>query len=245
MKRLVTTILLVGLIALVGIIIIGVRVSSEEPLFADDDSFDLKGALFRLSAEFKNFDGSETFTNATVPQNPVPGEGGILAYRKEIYVPKEATLYVTISTTGDTHEGAASWFSCVVDDETDKKNDTTDTHEKASEMFCNPGAGGAAGVPGGWVALLKLPAPNEGADNCDDGNGGAGDCHDNNIYYTWCTNVKKGDHTVDIRLASSDEGEYVFFETAHFYIDATEKTKDTCVQTDPKYYDYEGSNPHE
>ena len=53
MKRLVTTILLVGLIALVGLITLGVRMSSEGPLFAAEDSFDLKDALFRLSAEFK------------------------------------------------------------------------------------------------------------------------------------------------------------------------------------------------
>jgi hypothetical protein len=145
-------------------------------------------------------------------------------------VPKDATLYVTISTTGDTHGGAASWFSCVVDDE-----------------FCNPGAGGAAGAPGGWIALLKLPAANEGADNCDDGGGGAGDCHDNSIYYTWCTNVKRGDHTVDIRLASSEESGQedttVFYEAAHFYIEATHAKKDKCVQAEA--IDYDGPNPHE
>ena len=245
MKRLVTTILLVGLIALVGLITLGVRMSSEGPLFAAEDSFDLKDALFRLSAEFKNFDGTETFTSETVPSDPKPGEGGILAYRKEVYVPKEATLYVTISTTGDTHGGAASWFSCVVDDKTDEKNDKTDNHKDAAEMFCNPGAGGASGAPGGWVALQKLPAANEGAENCPDGGGRAGDCHDNSIYYTWCTNVKKGDHIVDIRLASSDEGQDVFFEAAHFYIDATHANKDKCVQADSKHYDYEGPNPHQ
>jgi hypothetical protein len=228
MKRLMTmTILLVGLIALVGLTTMGVRMLSEGPLYADEDSF-VQRALFRLSAEFKNFDGTETATDKTVSSDPKPGEGGILAYRKEVNAPVDATLYITISTTGDTHGGAASWFSCVVDD-----------------YFCNPGAGGAAGAPAGWIALQKLPAANEGADNCDNGGGGAGDCHDNSIYYTWCTNVKKGDHKVDIRLASSIERQPVFFEAAHFYIDAT-KGQNHCSQADPKYYgdndDYEGQH---
>jgi hypothetical protein len=44
----------------------------------------------------------------------------------------------------------------------------------------------------------------------------------NSIYYTWCANIKEeGDHTVDIRLASSSKGDPAFFEAAHFYIDAT------------------------
>jgi hypothetical protein len=220
MKRLMITTLLIGLISLVGMITVGgVRILSEGTLYAADDSFDMKDALFRLSAEFKNFDGTETFTDETVPTSPDPGEGGILAYSKEVYVPREATLYVTISTTGDTHGGAASWFSCVVD-----------------EDFCNPGAGGAAGAPEGWIALQKLPAANEGADNCDDGTGGAGDCHDNSIYYTWCTNVKKGDHTVDIRLASSETPEQGIDTTTQLIrkrISASKPTPSPMMKTTP------------
>lgn len=244
MKGFVTTILRIGLIGLVGLITIsGVMMLSVGTLYADGDSFDLKDILYRLSAEFQNFDGTETFTRETVPDNPEPGQGGLLAYSKEVYVPQDATLYVTISTTGDTHGGAAAWFSCVVDDKRDKEYG----HNKDGGEFCNPGLGGAGGAPGGWIPLLKLPVASQGADNCNNGGGGAGDCHDNSIHYTWCTNVKKGNHTIDIRLASSEEpGEEdttVFYESAHFYIDATHAKKDKCVQAAST--GYEGTSPHD
>jgi hypothetical protein len=77
-----------------------------------------------------------------------------------------------------------------------------------------------------WIGL---PGPLAG-----DGGGGGGDVHDNGIYYTWCTPVQPGTHTIDIRLASSGSdfetggtglfgpvGPTVFFEQAHFYIDAS------------------------
>jgi hypothetical protein len=84
MKSLVMAILLIGLTGLAGLITVaGVRMLSEGTLYAAEDSFDPKDVRFRLSAEFQNFDGSETFTAETVPADPAPGEGGILAYSKE------------------------------------------------------------------------------------------------------------------------------------------------------------------
>jgi len=154
-------------------------------------------ALRRLAAEFRNFDGTESVTGAGVP--------GALIWTKTIFVPSsDNVLYVTLSTTGDTHDGAASWFTCMVDG-----------------AFCNPGSGGAAGAPPGWIALLKEPAGGANA-NCNNGGGGPGDCHDNGIYYTWCTKIDPGTHTVELRMASGAPPALVFIEAAHFYIDSNQ-----------------------
>jgi hypothetical protein len=177
--------------------------------------------LIRKSAEFRNFGGfaDESFTDAGVP--------GISIYTKAVATGiGENILYVTISATGDTHGGAASWFSCSVD-------------TGSGPVFCNPGSGGAAGAPGGWIALNKLPAATT-ATNCDDGSGGTGDCHDNSITYQWCTVLPAafvatgGAATVNLRMASSNPSavagaDTVFIEAAHFYIDATKGGTPTCV----------------
>jgi hypothetical protein len=160
--------------------------------------------LQRLSAEFRNFNGGETSTTLPIP--------GISAYSKSLAVPGGVnTLFVTISTTVDTHGGVAALFSCNVDG-----------------VFCNPGNGFAA--PAGWIALSKHfnydSVTYNGGVSGGDGRGGNGDMHDNNVYYTWCTAVTPGNHTVEIRLASSDDGGGSFqdpgldMEASHFYIDA-------------------------
>jgi hypothetical protein len=99
------------------------------------------GALKRLVAEFDFFaPGQEAATAAEPP--------GIAIYRKTVDVPKRTnTLYLTLSTTGDTHDGAASCFTALLDG-----------------AFFNPGGQGAARCAGGgdisvpgWITLLKLP----------------------------------------------------------------------------------------
>lgn len=178
------------------------------------------GPLRRLSADFKNFDNTETSTIVGVYPNSsgsVPGDDGTLVYQKTVYVPSgENVLYITISATADTHDGAALWLNCRVDG-----------------ADCNPGAGGAAVTPAGYVALNKLPAP-EAATNCNDGGGGFGDCHDNSINYTWCTPIAYGTRTVELRLATSRAGlGQVSFRTAHFYIDSNQISGNACVQAEP------------
>jgi hypothetical protein len=164
-----------------------------------------EGVLRRLVAEF-DFFGFEAFTTSEPP--------GIAIYRKTVVVPKRAnTLYLTLSTTGDTHDGAASCFTALLDG-----------------AFFNPGGQGAARCADGgetpvdgWITLLKLPGQigDPGGTNCDDGAGGPGDCHDNSIYYQWCTPVEPGEHEVEIRMATDTEGDAVFIEQAHFYVDAS------------------------
>ena len=141
-----------------------------------------------------------------------------------------------MSTTGDSHGGAASWFTCII------------TDPSGTESFCRPeGPGNAGFTPRGWIPLQKMPAATGGTSNCNivgpvgDGGGGAGDCHDNNINYQWCTKVNKpGAYTIELRMAPSDlalpgigDGQE-FIEKAHFYIDGS-KTRGgrACVQAPP------------
>lgn len=169
------------------------------------------GALHRLAANFDFFGpGEEAFT-AVDADNPDPLNGGRAIYNQKVNVPHEHNvLFISLSTTGDTHEGAASCFTAKVDGN-----------------FANPGGQGAARcadegatpVPG-WVTLQKMPDAFERANNCDDGGGGAADCHDNNINYVWCARTKKGHHDVEIRMATDTEGETVFIEQAHFNVDS-------------------------
>lgn len=170
------------------------------------------GPLLRISADFKNFDGTETFTAAPVFDADGKLVDGTTVFKKTVFVPFGMnTLYVTISTTGDTHDGAALWLSCRVDG-----------------VPCNPGFGGAGGTPAGWVNVQKHKNYPLGLSG--DGGGGAGDMHDNSIYYTWCTRRGAGPATVEVKLASSGPDfetgtgfppPFVFFEAAHFYIDAS------------------------
>ncbi len=184
-------------------------------------------AIQRLDANF-DFTG-ETATSATATaQSPTAGvTGGVAVYQKEVFVPSGVnTLYVTLSTTGDTHGGAASWFTCLVDN-----GDAVDG------KFCNPGSPGAAGNPPGWVNLLKLPE-STGGNNCFDGSGASADCHDNGIYYQWCVAIAPGVHSVEIRMATSSAGDTVFIEESHFYIDVScIRGTNKCIQktADPKF----------
>ena len=147
-------------------------------------------------------------------------------YDKTVFVPAgKNTAYVTMSTTGDTHGGAASCFTCVI------------TDPAGNRTFCNPGGQGASrcnddggtNVPG-WITLLKLPQTalpdvylDNGlpATNCTDGGGGSADCHDNSIHYEWCVPVEAGTHRVELWMATDSDNKTVFIEQAHFYIDAS------------------------
>lgn len=155
--------------------------------------------ILRHSAEFRF--GAEQLTTATADPAGV-GAGGTVIYSKSLPIPSsERTLFVTLSTTGDTHGGSASWFSALL-------NGTA----------CNPGDEGAGFAPRGWIPLQKNPDGGPGGD----GGGGPGDLHDNSIYYTWCCvrGLRPGEtNQVEIKMASSIAGQFVFIERSHFYID--------------------------
>ncbi len=185
------------------------------------------GPLHRLAADYADFGGSESATEAVPNTAGDPTDpGGIVVYHKRVRVPSgHNVLYVTISTTGDTHDGAASCFSATVDD--------------ATFMPFNVGQQGAARCADGaqapgWIALLKLPESVE-VTNCDDGGGGSGDCHDNSIYYTWCTRTAPGLHEVKVHMASSMSGSLVFIENSHFFVDSNRIRGNACEAFDPGF----------
>ncbi len=174
--------------------------------------------ILRLAATFMNFDGTETFTDVTADAAMV--NDGIVVYSKTVFVPLgQNTLFVTLSTTADTHDGAAAWLSC-----------------RLNGAFCTPGFGGAGATPPGWINLNKHKNYALGLNG--DGGGGAGDMHDNSLYYQWCTPVKPGINNVELKLASSGPDfetgtgavpPTVFFEAAHIYIDSSRMTNnDAC-----------------
>jgi hypothetical protein len=165
--------------------------------------------LMRHVAEFRF--GPEQLTTSTATGI---GTGGDPIYLKTFNLPAgQNTLFVTLSTTGDTHGGAASWFSTLV-----------------NGTVCNPGDEGAGVAPGGWIPLQKHRDSGPGGD----GGGGPGDLHDNGIYYTWCCSQgvqPGGSNTVEIRMASSIPGQFVFVERSHYYIDSVQAK--LCTEAGP------------
>lgn len=144
------------------------------------------------------------------------GPPGRLIYQNNLPLPpSESTLFVTLSTTGDAHEGNSHWFSAQV-----------------NGQFCNPGDHGAGFAPNGWIPLQKhfdydnvtYTTGGTSGNSGGDGGGGNGDMHDNGIYYTWCcpyTILRPGGvNTVQIFMATSSPPNPVYIERSHFYIDS-------------------------
>ena len=158
---------------------------------------DSLGPIYRLSADFQYGPPPERGSITTAAAD---GTGGTLIYSKTLFVPRR-TVFVTFHATADVHGGAALLMACLIDG-----------------VPCRPEPAEPGYAPSGWVTLQKIPAATTST-NCNDGGGGTGDCHDNNITYSWCTNVRPGVHTIDLKLASSLSGVPVFTERAHIYID--------------------------
>ena len=158
---------------------------------------DSLGPIYRLSADFQYGPPPERGSITTAGAN---GTGGTLIYSKTLFVPRR-TVFVTFHATASVHHGAVLLMACLVDG-----------------VPCRPEPSEPGYPPSGWIRLQNLPAP-VNSTNCDDGDGGSGDCHDNNVTYSWCTNVRPGVHTIDLRLASSVAGVAVFTQKAHIYID--------------------------
>jgi hypothetical protein len=171
----------------------------------------------RLAANFLNFDGSEVDADGALntTANPVP------IYSKSGKVPSGInTLYVTITATGDGHNGAQTLIQCLVDG-----------------VPCNAGTG-SNGAPSGFVVVQK----HEGVTTDSIGETiDAQDFHDNNVHYTWCVPIAKGKrtHTVALSLATSGPDDLtvagggdgdVFLEQVHVFVDGSKLGKgDGCT----------------
>lgn len=152
---------------------------------------------------------------------------GAPIYQKNVLLPPDTgTVFITLSTTGDSHEGASHWFSA-----------------RLNGIFCNPGDDGAGFAPPGWIPLQKhfdydppVTYTTGGMSGLTggDGGGGTGDMHDNGIYYTWCCidSVMPGAiNRVEIKMATSNPGDFVFVERSHYYVDSVDAK--LCNQADP------------
>ena len=181
----------------------------------------------RLSAQFKNFDGTETFTTlAATGTAALPGTGGTLVYTKAVSVPTLSggqVMYITISAVGDDHFGESNFLSCNVDGPGGIGTLTT---------VCNPTptTTGIDLAPPGWVGMThhfqyQTTYCSNGACGLTggDGGGGQGDEHDNDYYYTWCKRISPGSHVVNLRLGNKTGlgTNPVFFEKAFFFIDVS------------------------
>lgn len=186
--------------------------------------------LKRLSAEFQNSTlANEIVTTAAALPN---GGGGTPVYQKNLTVPDDLdVLYVTFSAQADVHNGSALLMNATVDG-----------------TLCEPLAGqtgsggGGPHLQTGWYTLLILPEPGMNR-NCNDGEGGPADCHDNTIHFSCCTRLSKGHRKilpVDINLANLPGGDanFSFYERSTIYIDGQKDERGKfCVGV--------GTEPHE
>jgi hypothetical protein len=187
----------------------------------------------------------EISTNAPPLGTPTPGSGGLIIYNHSVVVPDDANvLFVTIHATGDSHGGQRLMLSCLVDD-----------------VACDPNAAFVPLAPAGWVTMQRYHNYNlnyaPGATPFfGDGAGGAGDLHDNNINYSWCTPITEkedtkdvtwlddylwsGTHNIKVKLGSGpgDTGvsgaDFVFLDSVRIYVDAAHiKSADRCTTVTP------------
>jgi hypothetical protein len=153
-----------------------------------------QSALVRLSAEYRRWDFSEDFTSTPAYF------GGTTFYEKTVFVPRSAnTLYITVSATGDTHEGDVTQLRCEVDGNP-----------------CNSGF-----VPGddqGWIRLQRHGGFRH-LEPCCQYFVSAEDFHDNNVTYSWCATVTPGTRVVTLKMGTENFND-VFLEGIHVFIDA-------------------------
>ena len=186
--------------------------------------------LRRIVSEFQN---NQTVGGvgeiATTAAATAGGTGGTPVYTKTFTIPNDVdVLYVTFSAQGDTHRGSALLMNAAVNG--------TLIQPLAGQTGIG---GGGPHVQTGWYTLLILPTtstdPFTPANNCNDGEGGTADCHDNTIYFSGCINIGHHDptapFTVVIKLANlpGGTGNTSFYERSTIYIDGQKDTKgDLC-----------------
>jgi hypothetical protein len=193
------------------------------------------GYIRRYVAQYMT--GKERAT--VVPPAP-NATGGVPVYDVDFFTANDInTLYVTVEGVGDEHGGARLDLACLLDG--NPCNNTT----------IDP----VAGAPSGWVTVMRHKnynrnyapgfSPDFTGDTAEgvfvgDGGGGAGDLHDNNAIYTWCTPINgSGTHHVQVRLASQNvdasPSPVVFIEAAHFFVDGSRIADEAnrCTAVDP------------
>ena len=88
---------------------------------------------------------AELFTGLLALDMNIGPPGGLVIYDKTFFVAADInTLYVTISATGDTHDGAQMQLGCLVD-----------RGDGAGLVACNPGGNPFGAAPPGWLTLQR------------------------------------------------------------------------------------------
>jgi hypothetical protein len=177
-----------------------------------------------LSAEFQNnvsVGGSgEIATNVAAGPG---GTGGVVVYDKTVKIPDDVDVfYITFSAQGDVHNGSALLMNATLNG------------ELIQPLFGQTaGGGGGPHLQTGWYTLTILPT-SAGTNNCNDGGGGTGDCHDNTIYFSGCTRILGREHDEDqktarvvIKLADKpgSGANVAFYERSTIYIDGQHDEK--------------------
>jgi len=196
----------------------------------------MANALKRVVADHSTWGSPWEIATATPPsfdpEDP-PGSGGDVIYDKTMFIDaSHNTAYVTISATGDTHTGSRMMFTALIDD-----------------VACNPCPNPVGGSPNGWLTLQRHADYNVyglSPGYVGDGGGGAGDVHDNSVYYTWCCKLPPPpDDTTGrlinakVKMASGPSPEtglsdIVFIEGIHFYVDVNKiKEPNQCADLNP------------
>jgi hypothetical protein len=163
---------------------------------------------------------------------PLPAAGGGTVTYSRTFFNLHPVLYISFDGAAATHNGSTLLMACTV-----------------NGAPCTPAGGGgspSALIPTGWVGLLK-PDP---AVNCLTVHIAlppleAGDCHTNNINYTWCVpNVASGAPvTIELKLASlpptspllllTTTDRTVHYERAHIIVDGTKQQVQTLCAPAP------------
>lgn len=124
-------------------------------------------------------------------------------------------ILVTVSATGDSHNGAQTDLGCKVDG-----------------ALCETILEVVPATPTGWVAVQRYFDPDTTltAGFAGDGGGGPADWHDNNINQTWCVAIEPtldNTHTVVLKLGASTvfattgvaSAKIVFLDNVKVYIE--------------------------
>lgn len=159
--------------------------------------------LNRLSSDFQNSTsiGGTGEISTNLPAMPA-GAGGMVVYSKTVAVPDAVdVLFIEFEGQGDAHNGSALLMNASI---------VTGTPLHPVETLCQPllghaGAGGGGPhLQTGWYTLVNLPRPTAvvttPTPNCNDGEGGTGDCHDNTIHFSCCARLTTPDATATVRI---------------------------------------------
>ena len=168
---------------------------------------------------------ADTFPAGEISTSASPASGGKTIYNKAwTGGSPSSNIYIELEAQADVHTGSGKPPNALL---MRAFNDSG-----AGPVLCNPLAGSTGGVTPGWFTLLKLPLPSGSGDaGCNDGGGGAADCHDNAIVMKCCVPINGAlSGTVRIDMASLNGTDSVFIEKVTV-LALTDQNPENCTST--------------